>query len=82
LPIESDENKRFNVKIGQSMAKVDFNLFCNLVAISYERINLDLEDLNLEEMIKDSRPIILNNMLNYDESKVEDSLVHQMVNYS
>jgi len=43
LPIENDEKKRMNVKFGKSISRIDFGLFCNVVAISHKRINLQLE---------------------------------------
>jgi len=81
LPIEIDEAKRLNVKVAHSISKVDFNLLCNLVAISYQRINLDLEDLDIEQMIKNS-PKSLQKMMNYREDQIEESIVHQMVTFS
>lgn len=49
------------------MQKVDFTLFTNLLVICYQRVNLNIDELDVTEMIKDS-PKSLESMINLQES--------------
>jgi len=41
-----------------------------------------LEDLDIEDMIMNSSQKIRDSMMDYPEEKIQDSLLHQMVNFS
>ena len=43
---------------------------------------MDLEDLDIEDMIMNSSQKIRDSMMDYPEEKIQDSLLHQMVNFS
>ena len=72
MPIEPEESKRLNVKMGHCILKIDFDLFCSLISICYERINLDFEELDIEAMILRS-PKSLDEMINLEhEVRIEE----------
>lgn len=49
---EKDASKRMDLKIGESIDEVDFPLILDLVIISYNRVNLDLSEVNIVKMIE------------------------------
>ena len=52
LPFESDETKRYNLKLGDSAKQVSIENLLNLLFTSYQRINIDISDLNIDRMIQ------------------------------
>ena len=51
LPFESDETKRYNLKIGNCAKYVSIENLLNLLFISYQRINIDISNLSIDRMI-------------------------------
>ena len=51
LRVEADATKRMNLSIGKSIDEVDFPIIMDLMRISHKRINLNLEEVNIYEMI-------------------------------
>jgi len=51
LRIEDDPLKRMNLSIGKSIEEVDFPILMDLMRISHKRINLNLEDVDIQEMV-------------------------------
>ena len=49
---EKDSKKRMILKIGESLNDVDFPLVLDLMVISYNRINLDISEVNIKNMIE------------------------------
>lgn len=49
---EKDGKKRMDLKIGESFNDVDFPLVLDLIIISYNRVNLDLSEVNMLEIIE------------------------------
>lgn len=54
LPDEKDPLKRMYLKIGESFKEVDFFLFLDLVVISRNRINMDLSEVKIKELVESS----------------------------
>lgn len=52
LPIEKQADKRFDIKIGNSIDEVSFESFINLLDIGYNRVNLNIDDVNIRYMIE------------------------------
>jgi hypothetical protein len=52
MPTETDKSKRVQIKIGKSANKVTINNLINLLLVSYNRANIDIEDIDVENMIK------------------------------
>jgi hypothetical protein len=55
---EHNPVKRMNLSIGSSIQEVDFNIILDLIRISYNRINLNLEDVDIAEMIMRHPPTL------------------------
>ena len=53
LPIENDKSKRVEIKIGKSANNVTINNLVNLLFVSYKRVNIDIEEVNVEKMIEE-----------------------------
>jgi len=49
---EKDPKKRMDLKIGESLNDVDFNLLLDLMVISNNRINLDISEVDMLAIIK------------------------------
>jgi len=49
---EKDPKKRMDLKIGESLNDVDFNLLLDLMVISNNRINLDISEVDMLTIIK------------------------------
>lgn len=58
LPMEADANKRFSLKLGPSAEQVSIQNLVNLLLISYQRINIDIEDVNIDNMVKQNQPFL------------------------
>ena len=58
LPMEPDANKRLSLKLGPSAEKVSIQNLINLLLIAYQRINIDIEDVNIDEMVKQNQPFL------------------------
>ena len=55
---EHNPTKRMNLSIGASIQEVDFNIILDLIRISYNRINLNLEEVDIVEMINRHQPTL------------------------
>lgn len=55
LPVQSDAANRLDIKIGHSIDEVNFDSFLNLLDIGYQRVNLDILDVNIKFMIENSQ---------------------------
>jgi hypothetical protein len=51
LKKEKDPKKRMILKVGESINEVDFPLIMDLMRVSNNRINLDLEDVDIKAMV-------------------------------
>lgn len=51
---EKDPEKRMNLKIGESLNKVDFPIIMELIVISNNRINLDISEVKILDIVKRS----------------------------
>lgn len=49
---EKDPKKRMDLKIGESLNEVDFPLVMDLMVISNNRINLDISEVNILQIIE------------------------------
>lgn len=58
LRMETNPTKRMSLSIGSSIQEVDFPIILDLIRISYNRINLDLEQVNIKEMILRHQPTL------------------------
>ena len=48
-----------DLKIGKSLNEVDFPLILDLIVISHNRINLDLSEVNIVDVVKRSEGTLL-----------------------
>lgn len=55
LRVEADASKRMNLSIGKSIDEVDFPIIMDLMRISHKRINLNLEDVDIDAMVNRSQ---------------------------
>lgn len=54
LPVEHDPVKRITIKIGQSANQVDLMSLLNLVQVSSKRVNIDIEQVDVEEKLQNA----------------------------
>lgn len=51
LLIEKIPEKRYNLKIGESLNEVSFQSLIELVQMAYMRINLDISEVDIKSML-------------------------------
>ena len=51
LLIEKIPEKRFNLKLGESLNEVSFDSIIDLVQMAYMRVNLDISEVDLVSMM-------------------------------
>lgn len=49
---EKNASKRMNLKIGKSFNEVEFPLVMDLILISHNRVNLDLSEVDMLDILK------------------------------
>lgn len=55
LAFETDQSKRMNLSVGSSINDVDFPIIMDLMRISFNRINLDLSQVDIKSMVLRSK---------------------------
>ena len=82
LLIEKIPEKRYNLKIGESLNEVSFISIIDLVTLAYMRVNLDISEVDLKSIIThENNHEILNQLRNPDKKKKtkDEYLVIQQV---
>ena len=70
LLIEKIPEKRYNLKIGESLNEVSFISIIDLVTLAYMRVNLDISEVDLKSIIThENNHEILNQLRNPDKKK-------------
>jgi len=54
LPLERDERKRITLSIGHSANKISIERLLDLLYVAHNRVNIDLNDIEVIEMINRS----------------------------
>jgi hypothetical protein len=66
------------LKLGKSLNEVDFGKVFELVSVSYQRINLNIDEVDLYSLLKDS-PDRIKILENPEVSNNSDTMIEKMV---
>ena len=69
LLIEKIPEKRYNLKIGESLNEVAFESLIDLVQMAYMRINLDISEVDIESMLNNAENKFILEQLRHPEKK-------------
>ena len=86
LLIEKIPEKRYNLKLGDSLNDVSFDSIIELVQMAYMRVNLDISEVNLKAIVNSpSNQKVLDELKNPDKSpKTKENylIIQQVVHLS
>ena len=84
LLIEKIPEKRYNLKIGESLNEVSFDSIIDLVHMAYMRVNLDISEVDLPQIILHNKGIIdsLKNPKKEVRTKANYSVIQNIVDIS
>jgi len=68
---ETDPSKRMNLSIGSSINAIDFAILMDLMRISKNRINLNLSEVDIVDMVKRSKETL--NELKSEQKELKNS---------